>query len=89
VVLAEFAAMAASASRARCVLGEHKRLESGIGVVAWRARLVEGAEGISPCALHVPASPSNFSLGEAEESDEREEGDEGGSRPSASESGGV
>jgi hypothetical protein len=57
--------------------------------VAWRTRLTEGAEGISPHALCVPASPSDFCLGEAEESDEREEGDEGGSRPSASESGGV
>jgi hypothetical protein len=88
-VSAEFAAMAASASRARCVLGERKQLASGTGVVAWCTWLAEGAEGIYPRVLCVPASPSDFHLGEVEESDEREEGDEGGSRLSASESGGV
>jgi hypothetical protein len=86
-VSAEFAAMAALASRARCVLGERKRLASGIGVVAWRTWLAEGAEGIYPHALCVPASPSDFRLGEVEESNEWEEGDEGRPRPSASESG--
>jgi hypothetical protein len=56
-VSADFAAMAALASRAQCVLGERKRLACGTGVVAWHARLAEGAEGISPRALRVPASP--------------------------------
>jgi hypothetical protein len=44
--------------------------------VAWRARLAEGAKGISSHALRVPTPPSDFRLGKAEESDEREEGDE-------------
>jgi hypothetical protein len=42
---ADFAAMVALASRARCVFGERKRLACGTGVVAWRAQLVEGAKG--------------------------------------------
>jgi hypothetical protein len=75
-VSTDFTAMAASASRAQCVLGERKRLASGTRVVAWRARLAEGAEGISHRTLRVPAPPSNFYLGEVEESDEWEEGDE-------------
>jgi hypothetical protein len=66
-VSADCAAMAASASRARCVLGERKRLACGTGVVAWRARLAEGTKGISPRALRVPAPSSDFRLGEAEE----------------------
>jgi hypothetical protein len=78
------------------------RGHGGIGftlaVHAWRAQATGERDqgcglartvGISPCVLHVPASPSDFHLGEGEESDEREEGDEGGSCPSACESGGV
>jgi hypothetical protein len=48
-VSTDFAAMAASASRAWCVLGEHKRLACGTGAMAWRAWLAEGTKGISPC----------------------------------------
>jgi hypothetical protein len=66
-VSTDFAAMAASASPARCVLGERKRLVCGTGIVAWRARLGEGTKGISPHALRVPAPSSDFCLGEAEE----------------------
>jgi hypothetical protein len=75
-VSADFAAMVASASRAQCVLSGRKQLASRTGVVAWHTRLAEGAEGISPCALRVSGPPSDFCLGEAGESDKREEGDE-------------
>jgi hypothetical protein len=75
-VSADFTAMAASASCAQCVLGERKRLASGTRVVAWRAWLAEGAEGISPRALRVYAPPSDFCLIKVEESDKQEEGDE-------------
>jgi hypothetical protein len=70
-VSTDFAAMAASASRARCVLGERKRLACGTGIVAWRARLAEGTKGISPHALRVPAPSSDFCLGEVEEGEQR------------------
>jgi hypothetical protein len=70
-VSTDFAAMAASASCARCVLGEHKQLACGTGIVAWCAQLAEGTKGISPRALHVPAPSSDFRLGEAEEGEQR------------------
>jgi hypothetical protein len=75
-VSADCAAMAASASRARCMLGEHMRLACGTGVVAWRARLAEGTKGISPRTLRVPAPSFDFRLGKAKEPDERKEGDD-------------
>jgi hypothetical protein len=57
-VSVDFVAMAASASRVWCVLSERKRLACGTRVVAWRAQLAEGAKGISPHTLRVPAPPS-------------------------------
>jgi hypothetical protein len=71
VVSTDFVAMAASASRARCVLGERKRLACRTEIVAWCARLAEGTKGISPRVLHVPAPSSDFCLGEAEEGGQR------------------
>jgi hypothetical protein len=70
-VSADCAAMAASTSRARCMLGERMTLACGTRVAAWRARLAEGTKGISPCALCVPAPSSDFRLGEAEEGGQR------------------
>jgi hypothetical protein len=67
-VSTDFAAMATSASCARCVLGERKRLACETEIVAWCARLTKG---ISPRALHVPAPSSDFHLGEAEEGGQR------------------
>jgi hypothetical protein len=60
-VSADFVAMAASASRARCMFGECKRLACGTKIVAWHAQLVEGAKGIFPRTLRVPA-PSPISV---------------------------
>jgi hypothetical protein len=72
-VSADFAAMAASASRAWCVFGEGKRLACGAGLVAWRSRLAEGAKGIFPRALRVPLISV---WAKTEEPDKREEGDD-------------
>jgi hypothetical protein len=58
------------------MLGERMRLACGTRVVAWRTWLAEGTKGISPRVLCVPAPSSDFSLGEVEEPDEREEGDD-------------
>jgi hypothetical protein len=75
-VSADFVAMAASASRARCVFGECKRLACGVRLVAWHSRLAEGAKGIFPRALRAPA-PSPISVwAKTEEPDKREEGDD-------------
>jgi hypothetical protein len=65
------------------------RLAGGNGGVAWRARLEVEAEGIFPRPVHdsVP-SLSLFPI-EAEDSVRQEEGDEGGSRPSATWEGGI
>jgi hypothetical protein len=75
-VSADCASMAASASRVRSVLGEHMRLACRTGVAAWHARLAVGTKGISPHALRVPAPSSVLRLGEAEEPNQQEEGDD-------------